>query len=291
MESFDRYALYGDLAERDTAILATVLLVKGVPVDLVPENASLSLSLAARAGQDRGPYLRTPEGFVLAGRHGVLEWIERIYPAPTLLPTTPVRRTVARLVEDWIDLWLPHWPRRSWSTLERLAVHLDSAGFLLGARPIRADWLLAGWLETEVLCHDHARAHLSRHAPRLVSFGEDLLAESLSEREEGEDVIPISLLSVLEEIGIDYHGYLALNHQALKDQEVRVMIDLGLGKRPLPVQAECERRRIAVGRELAALDRDTRRRVAEMLEPLSAWHCLTLPPAMSGSDPSDPRSL
>lgn len=288
---FERYALYGELAERDTAVLATVLFVKNIPVDLVPENASLSLSLAARTGQDQGPYLRTPEGFVLAGCHAVLEWIERLHPEPALLPQTPVRKVVARLVEDWVDLWLPYWPRRSWATLERLAVHLDSAGFLLGTRPVRADWLLASWLETEVLCHPHAREYLARHAPRLISFGEDLLDQQISPGEEGEDVIPISLLSLLEEIGADYHVYLALNHQALKDQEDRVLLDLGLGKRPLPVQPECERRRIALGRELAALDREVRRRVSEMLEPLSAWHVLTLPPAISDLDPSDPRSL
>jgi hypothetical protein len=84
---------------------------------------------------------------------------------------------------------------------------------------------------------------------------------------------------------------LVLNHHALKDREDEVSIDLGLGKTPLPVQEACELRRIENGRELALLDRKARRRVAEALEPMRAWHALTLPPAIEALDPGDPRSL
>ena len=293
MEPDGRYTLYGDLARRDAAGLAAILVAKGVPVELVDETPSLAMVLAARAGRDRGPYLRTPEGFVLADPFAIREWLDRVHPEPELLPTTPVRRTCARLLEDWIELWLPHWPRRSWGTLERLGRHVEAAGFLLGRAPTRPDRLLAAWLETEVLVHAHAREHLSRVAPRLVRFGDDLLAAE--ERADGSaeegDAIPISLLDVLEEIAADYHAFLILNHQALKDHEDEVRIDLGLGRQPLPVQPECEARRTAIGRELSSLDREVRRRIAGMLEPVGAWHALTLPPVLEEMDTSDPRSL
>ena len=290
------YTIYGDLSTRETVTLATVLHAKGVEFSFVDESATLAWSLAARAGCESGPYLRTPEGFVLAELHAILDWIERVHPQPQLLPRTPVRRTCARLLEDWLELWLPQWPRRSWGTLERLGAHLDSAGFLLGRRPVRADWILAGWLETEVLVHAHARAHLERAAPRLVSLGEDLLASGRASqhdtREEGsDDAIPISLLAVLEEIGGDYHRYLVANHRTLKDHEESVELDLGLGTRLLPVQPACERRRIELGRELGALDRGIRRQVAEILEPVRVWHALALPPVLEEMDPADPRSL
>ena len=290
---YERYALYGDPNDRGTAVLAMVLSLKGLAVDFIEENASLALLLATRAGSDEGPYLRTPEGFVLSDPHAILEWLERVHPEPVLLPRVPVRRVCARLLEDWIELWLPHWPRRSWATLERLGQHLDAAGFLLGPSPMRVDWLLAAWLETEVLPHEDARQYLARTAPRLVSLGQDLLASAhrtVDPREE-EDVLPVSLLAVLSEVGADYHAYLTLNHQALKDHEDRVLLDLGLGKRPLPVQEECEIRRIAIGRELGTLARPDRRRVSEMLEPLGVWHALTLPPALEEVDPADPLAL
>jgi len=286
-----RYTIYGDLNARETLTLATVLHAKGLEVEFVEETASLAFALASRAGRESGPYLRTPEGFVLADLHATLEFIERVHPEPLLLPTTPVRRACARLLEDWLELWLPHWPRRSWGTLERLAGHLAAAGFLLGPRPSRADWILAGWLETEVLVHAHARAHLERKAPRLVSFAEDLLAREGPTSEALDDVIPISLLGVLEEIARDYHVYLARNHQSLKDHEERVPVNLGLGLRALPVQPLAEARRIELGREIGDLDRAIRRRVVEILEPVGAWHVLTLPPVLEELDPADPRSL
>lgn len=291
-----RYAIYGDLRERQTLTLATVLHAKRLAFESVEATPSLAWSLASRAGTDRGPFLRTPEGFVLAGLHDLLEYLDRVHPRPELLPQTPVRRICARMLEDWLDLWLPHWPRRSWRSVEGLESHLRAAGFLLGPRPVRADWMLASWLESDVLIHDHARAHLGRAAPRLVSFGDDLLGAS-SKLGEGagaaatEDVIPISLLDVLEEIGDDYHAYLTGNHRALKDRETSLELDLGLGLQTLPVQAEAERRRVGIGLEIARLDRRTRRRVAEVLEPVGAWHALRLPPALDPLDPSDPRSL
>jgi glutathione S-transferase len=285
----DRYTVYGDLAERETVALATTLVAKGQAVELVPETASLSLALATRAGSLSGPYLRTPQGFVLADLHAMLDWIDRMHPEPCLMPRTPVRRTCTRLLEDWIELWLPLWPRRTWTTLERVSVHLDAAGYLLGVSPCRADWLLAAWLETEVLVHDHARAHLTRNAPRLISLGNELLETSPSEPPD--DVVPISLLPVLREIALDYHAYLVGNHRALKDQSDRVILDLGFGRRALPVRGRCEQRRVEIGRELQSLDRLERRDVRRILEPVGAWHALTLPSAISEIDPSDPRSL
>ncbi len=285
------YTIYGDLRSRATVTLATVIHAKGVAVELVAETASLALSLASRAGSEEGPYLRTPEGFVLADLHAMLELIERVHPEPALVPTTPVRRICLRLLEDWLELWLPHWPRRSWRTLERLGDHLAAAGFLLGPKPTRADWILAAWLETDVLPHAHARAHLTARAPRLASLGDELLSASLPRGADADDVIPISLLGILEEIAADYHVYLARNHQALKDQESSVRLDLGLGPRSLPVQPVAERRRTEIGREIATLDRRARRRVVELLEPMGAWHVLTLPPVLTDPDPADPRSL
>jgi glutathione S-transferase len=285
----DRYTVYGDLAERETVALATTLVAKGQAVELVPESASLSLALATRAGSLSGPYLRTPQGFVLADLHAMLDWIDRMHPEPCLMPRTPVRRTCTRLLEDWIELWLPLWPRRTWTTLERVSVHLDAAGYLLGVSPCRADWLLAAWLETEVLVHDHARAHLTRNAPRLISLGNELLETSPSEPPD--DVVPISLLPVLREIALDYHAYLVGNHRALKDQSDRVILDLGFGRRALPVRGRSEQRRVEIGRELQSLDRLERRDVRRILEPVGAWHALTLPSAISEIDPSDPRSL
>lgn len=284
-----RYTVYGDLAARETVALSSVLIAKGLPTARVPETASLVMALESRSGRERGPYLRTPEGFVLGGLHGMLDWIERIHPQPPLLPCTPVRRTCARLLELWIERWLPGWPRRSWSTLEGLGRHLATSGFLLGRTPRRPDWLLAAWLETEVLIHDHARAHLERNAARLVRLGDDLLEATPAASVD--DVVPVSLLPVLEEIARDHLAFLEANHAALKDGSDRVWLDLGLGRRPLPVRIAWEARRMEMASELAALEPAARRDVRRVLEPVGAWHVLTLPRVLSELDAADPRSV
>jgi glutathione S-transferase len=292
------YVVYGLSAERDSVALLSVLRAKGLACRRVEETASLSWVLASRAGSERPPFLRTPEGFVLAGLQVILDWVERMHPQPSLLPAVacPVRRASTRLLEDWIELWLPEWPRRSWRTLEGLGAHLDRSGYLLGSEPTRPDYLLAAWLETEVLVRPHARDHLAKNAPRLVSLGRELLDRAPSAAGPAatstvDDAIPISLLAVLEEIARDYHAYLLANHAALKDRRSRLRLDLGLGKRELAVRADCEARRVALARELASLSLDDRRDVCRVLEPVGAWHVLTLPAVLEEIDPADPRSL
>jgi glutathione S-transferase len=284
-----RYRIYGNLDSREAVALSTALVAKGLAAELVEETPPLALALAARSGRDCGPYLRTPEGFVLGDLHTILDWIERSHPDPALLPRSPVRRVCARYLEDWIDFWLPLWPRRSWRTVIDLGAHLASAGFLLGAAPTRPDWLLAAWLETEVLVKADARAYLRQHAPKLLCFGNDVL--EASSPGVGDDAIPISLLPVLAELACDFHGYLVMNQEALKDREDRVLLDLGLGKRPFPVRAACETRRIEIAEEVAALEPAARLDVRRVLEPLGAWHVLTLPAVGDTVDAADPRSL
>ena len=287
----DRYVVYGDLGERDTAALATAMIAKQIPFEVVPESASLSWALASRAGHETGPYLRTPEGFVLAGTLPILDWLERVRPSLALLPgtATPVRRVCARLLEDWILAWLPFWPRRSWETVNELGSHLGTSGFLLGASVTRPDLLLAAWLESDVIVHEHARGQLAKDAPRLLQFGDAVLEANLNEAED--DVIPISLTKVLARMARDYHVYLERNQRAIKGGADHVELDLGFGSQRLPVRRVCEARRAALGRDLASLSRETRRDVRQVLEPVGAWHVLTLPPVLEVIDPSDPRSL
>jgi glutathione S-transferase len=285
----EHYRLYGSLDSQETIALTSVLMAKGLVAKLVAEAPSLSLVLEARSGEEAGPYLRTPDGFLLGNLHSILNWIESAHPDPPLLPRTPVRRTCARLLEDWIEFWLPLWPRRSWDTIEALGSHLERAGCLLGASPTRADWLLAAWLEARVLGDANARRHLAAVAPRLIGFGSDLLARS-SDRGE-DDAIPISLLDLLDEIGTDYHQYLALNQTALKDRDDRVVMDLGLGKWAFPARRDCETRRLEIADELRTLGREEKHAVRSVLEPVGAWHALTLPDLLDSMDPTDPRSI
>lgn len=310
-----RYAVYGELVSRDAIALMLGLGGMGLDFDFVAETPALSLALASRAGRESGPYLRTPEGFVLGGLAGVLDHLERMHPERPWRPTAPVRRVCCRLLEDWLELWLPLWPERSAAVVEGIAVHLDQSGFLLGESPARADGSLVAWLEAEVLVDGALRGHVEARAPGLLEYGRrvreavrSLAAESAIgstatatatanataaalATPADDDAIPISLLALLRELAHDHHAYLEVNRAALVEGEERVPLDLGFGPMVLPAWAEHELRRAAIGREIAGLSGAARRAVRQMLEPLGAWRALALPQAIGEVELGDPRSL
>jgi len=284
-----RHVVYGDRADRDTRALLTALSAKGLAHDFIEETPVLSLALAARAGCERGPYLRTPEGFVLGDVHALLDHLERVAPVPPWLPRTPVRRACARILEDWIERWLPIWPARARSVLEGLAKHLAATGCLMGPSPCRPDGALAAWLDADVLSDPELREYLARHAPRLARYAGEVRRATASLGID--DALPLPLLSVLAEIAGDYHVYLERNRAALLDGRDRVEVDFGLGAKWVPVSRGCESRRAAIGREIAALSERDRRTVRQMLEPLGIWRVVVLPEAQTAPALDDPRSV
>lgn len=296
-----RHAVYGDLVSRDSIALVAALGAKGIEFEFVAETPALAWTLASRSGVDEGPYLRTPEGFVLGGLATMLDYLDRMNPERPWRPRTPVRRICSRILEDWIERWLPIWPERAAAAVEGLAVHLERTGFLLGGSPTRPDGSLAGWIEAEVLVDGALRAHVERHAPRLLRYAQDVRAAAVIARRASvgaagiasapDDAIPFSLIGLLREVALDYHAYLAANRDALAAGEDSVELDLGFGRTRLPAWRECEERRMALAEEIAVLGDAERRAVRQMLEPIGAWRVHRLPPAIASLEASDPRAL
>lgn len=284
-----RHAVYGDASARDSIALVTALVAKGIDFELVAETPALAFALAARAGREAGPYLRTPEGFVLGELGATLDYLERIRPEPAWRPATPVRRICARLLEDWIELWLPLWPERAPSLLDGLAVHLAASGFLLGRAPTRPDGSLAAWLESDVFADARLRERVMRFAPALRLYPESV--RRARPRPGGDDAIPVSLLPVLAEIARDQLAYLEANREALAAGEDRVVVDLGFGRTVLPAWPAFEARRASIAEELAALSDPARRAVRQMLDPIGAWRVLARPGVLEPLGAGDPRGL
>ena len=294
------YRVYGDLQARETASLISVLVAKQLPLRFVEQTASLRLPLEARSGCEEGPYLRTPEGFVLGGLGAILDWLEAMHPLPALVPRTPVRFVAAALLELWTTRWLPLFADRSWRDLEAIGRHLDRSTCLLGESPQRVDWRLAAWVESDLMGRPAAAAQLTKSAPALTRFGDRLLATET--RPEPDDVLPISLLDVLQRLGGDYQSFLAANREALGKGEERVLLDLGLGPRALPVRPGDEAERLRIATQLSDRSAAEQTAVRRTLQPLGLGPLLSWGPvsgdlswnaarAADQLDPSDPRSL
>jgi hypothetical protein len=191
------------------------------------------------------------------------------------------------MLEDWIELWLPVWPAQARGVLEGISKHLEATGLLMGAVPCRPDGSLAAWLLADVFPDAELRTYLERHAPGLTLYVERV--STTIRVEERDDALPLSLLAILGEIANDYFGYLAANRVAIEEGLDQVEIDLGLGRKTVPVWRHCEERRAELAREIAALPARDRRAARQMLEPLGAWRVLALPSAISDFAPDDPR--
>ncbi len=135
-----RYAVYGDLAARDSIALVTALSAKRIGFDFVAETPALSLALAARAGRDDGPFLRTPEGFIVGDLHDDPR-LSRAPPSRARPGGRPRRfgtpaRGCSRIGSSSGCRSGRRGPGRC---SRRLSKHLETTGFLLGATPCRPD--------------------------------------------------------------------------------------------------------------------------------------------------------
>ncbi|MEZ4332001.1 MAG: hypothetical protein R3F35_09600 [Myxococcota bacterium] len=314
------HALYGEAGSHEGIVLALALAAKGLRFEGVPASPALAFALAARAGRESAAYLRTPDGCIFGDARGALDHLDRVLPGRAWRPTTPVRRVCARLLEDWIELWLPLWPECAEAMLERFAAHVARSGFLLGPTPSRPDGALAAWLETEVLCDPALHRHAVEHAPGLIGFAEAVrraaavapgdavpaVAASGSRaptvgvapvaRAAGgvaaiDDAIPIGLLPILETLAADFLAYLDANREAIWDGRAELVLELDAGSTTMPAWRRFERRRAEIAGELARLGPDARRAVRQMLEPLGAWYVLTLPEVVEAPALGDPRGL
>lgn len=295
-----RYALYGDADSREGRAFALALAAKGLAFERVAATPVLAFALASRAGREAEAYLRTPEGCLFGDVHAALDHLERAHPSPAWRPTTPVRRVCARLLEDWLELWLPLWPERTRAMLERIGNHLARSPFLLGAAPTRPDGSLAAWLEGEALRDPLLRLELAERAPRLADFAERVrrtLVAGIDARAAaptaGDDAIPLSLIPILQALAQDFLVYLDANREALWDGHagVEVELDSGPGRIAMPAWRRFELRRAEIAEELARLAPVERRAVRQMLEPLGAWSVLTLPAVIEPPSLADPRAL
>jgi len=99
--------LYGSSISYFTGKLENYFKLKGFPYQLTPlfEPAHEDL-IRENLGSTQNPALRLANGTWMSDSTPIIDWFEKEYPAPAVLPPEPIQRFFSLLLEDYADEWL-----------------------------------------------------------------------------------------------------------------------------------------------------------------------------------------
>ena len=129
----DTYTLYGWHLSYFTGKALCYLRYKQVPFVLKPVNLyTLTQRIKRETGAVVMPVMVTPQGQWIQDSSVIIDHIEARFPAPPIIPVTPVQRFVAYLIEAWGDeWWVPIAMHTRWSYPENYALFEHDAGSAL----------------------------------------------------------------------------------------------------------------------------------------------------------------
>lgn len=100
-----QYVLWGGEHSLFTRKLQAMLNYLGVSYTFKLKSEATQATVEARLGTHFIPGLETPEGWFLHDTTPIGLMLNHKYPDRPLLPTTPVQKIAAHLLEDWADEW------------------------------------------------------------------------------------------------------------------------------------------------------------------------------------------
>ncbi len=100
-----RYTLWGGEHSLFTRKLQAMLNYQGLDYEFKLKTAASREAVEARLGTHFIPGLETPEGWFIHDSTPIGLMLNAKYPERRILPTSPVQRIAAHLLEDWADEW------------------------------------------------------------------------------------------------------------------------------------------------------------------------------------------
>ena len=124
------YTLYGWHLSYFTGKVLCYLRYKQAPFVLQPVNLyTLTQRIKRETGAVVMPVMVTPQGRWIQDSSVIIDHIETLHPAPSIIPGTPVQRFAAYLIEAWGDeWWVPIAMHTRWSHPENYALFEHDAG-------------------------------------------------------------------------------------------------------------------------------------------------------------------
>lgn len=101
-----KYVVHGSKRSYFTAKVENILRYLQVPYEFVEKQPHTGSELEARAGTGAVPVLQTPDDWVLADSTPIARLLSDRSRHGPIVPTTPLQRAAALLLEDWLDEWL-----------------------------------------------------------------------------------------------------------------------------------------------------------------------------------------
>ncbi len=99
------YTLYCSKRSYFTAKVENILRFQGLPYTLVEKMPHDGSAIEKRTGSGAIPALVTPEDWALADSTPIARLLHDRYPNRPIIPSGPVQRIGALLLEDWLDEW------------------------------------------------------------------------------------------------------------------------------------------------------------------------------------------
>lgn len=124
------FTLYGWHLSYFTGKVRCYLNYKRIPyVDQQVDLFTLMRTIKRHTGVVVMPVLRTPDAEWLQDSSVIIDHLEALYPASPVVPTTPIQRFTAYLLEAWGDeWWIPVAMHTRWSHAENYALWEHDAG-------------------------------------------------------------------------------------------------------------------------------------------------------------------
>ncbi len=136
------YILYGWHLSYFTGKVRCYLRYKGIPfVDQDVDLFTLTQRIKRKTGAVVMPVLRTPDDAWLQDSSDIIDHMEQLYPAHSVLPSTPVQKFATYVLEAWGDeWWVPIAMHTRWSYPENYPLFEQEAGSHLLPR-------FPGWMQ------------------------------------------------------------------------------------------------------------------------------------------------
>lgn len=99
--------LYGSSISYFTGKLENYCRIKGIPYQLQALTAGRVTQLVKeQTGSSQMPAMQLADGRWLSDSTPIIQWFEREFPAPAVIPGNPLQRFFSLLLEDYADEWL-----------------------------------------------------------------------------------------------------------------------------------------------------------------------------------------